>query len=147
MHMSTSIIMEQVYNASLTDTWKALTVTKQMQEWYFPMMPSFEARQGFETKFNVNANGHDYLHHWRVREVIPQKKISYDWLYPEHGGQSILTWELFDEQGKTRLKLTHAGIESFPQENPDFAQGSFQTGWNFFLNQRLKAFLEPAQKS
>jgi uncharacterized protein YndB with AHSA1/START domain len=112
--MHTPIIMERVYNASVPDTWAALTNAKKMQQWYFSMMPAFEPVPGFETQFNVNANGNDYLHHWRVREAIPGKKIAYDWLYPEHGGHSVLTWELFAEEGKNKGKTYARRDRKFP---------------------------------
>jgi len=48
---------------------------------------------------------------------------------------------LFDEGDKTRLKLTHAGIESFPAEK-DFARESFAKGWTHIIGTSLKEYLE-----
>ncbi|MEJ2505832.1 MAG: SRPBCC domain-containing protein [Ignavibacteriaceae bacterium] len=54
----------------------------------------------------------------------------------------MVTFELFEEGNKTRLKLTHEGIESFGTENPDLAKESFVEGWNQILGTSLKEFIE-----
>jgi hypothetical protein len=40
------------------------------------------------------------------------------------------------------VKLTHEGLETFPQNNPDFAKESFMQGWTYILGTSLKKFLE-----
>jgi hypothetical protein len=52
----------------------------------------------------------------------------------------FVTFELFDEAGKTRLKLTHEGLETFPASNPDFAKESFTEGWTHIIGKSLKEF-------
>ena len=44
--------------------------------------------------------------------------------------------------GKTRVKLTHAGLETFPANNPDFARGSFEMGWTDIIGRSLKGYLK-----
>ena len=46
----------------------------------------------------------------------------------------------FAEGDKTRLKLTHEGIETFPQ-TPAFARENFQTGWTAIASE-LQRFVE-----
>ena len=54
------------------------------------------------------------------------------------------SFELFDEGGKTRLRLTHVGLETFaPETNPDFARGNFLADWTA-LTDLLKDFLASA---
>jgi hypothetical protein len=49
------------------------------------------------------------------------------------------------KKGKqTRLKLTHEGLETFPQDNPDFAKESFTAGWTEIIGTLLKQYLEKA---
>ena len=83
-----------------------------------------------------------YTHLCKVLEVIPNKKLSYSWRYKDYEGNSVVTFELFDEGDKTRLKLTHAGLETFPQNNKDFARESFAQGWTYIIGTSLKNFLE-----
>ena len=55
-----------------------------------------------------------WLHLCKVIEVIPMKKLTYSWSYDGYEGNSFVTFELFSEENKTRLKLTHEGLETFP---------------------------------
>jgi uncharacterized protein YndB with AHSA1/START domain len=136
------IIVEQTYHTSVDKVWSAITDPEQMRKWFFPTMNAFEAKVGFETQFNVQSHENAYLHIWRVTEVQPRSKIIYNWKYGGYSGNSYVIWELAVENNLTRLKLTHEGIETFPQHIPDFTRESCIAGWRFFLSQRLKEFLE-----
>ena len=57
--------------------------------------------------------------------------------------RSFVTFELFDEDGKTRLKLTHEGLATFPvTANNDFAKINFEEGWAHITGKSLKEFVE-----
>ncbi len=60
----------------------------------------------------------------------------------EYQGNSTVTFELFEEGDKTRLKLTHEGLETFPEHKKDFAKESFTEGWTYITGTSLKAFVE-----
>lgn len=136
------IIVEQTYNTSIDRVWKAITDSGQMRKWFFANIDSFKAEVGFETEFNVQANDKNYLHLWKITEVQVQKKIIYNWKYGGYSGNSYVIWELSSENNFTKLKLTHEGQETFPQDNPDFRRESCIEGWKYFICQRLKEFLE-----
>ena len=72
---------------------------------------------------------------------VPNKKLTYSWRYDGYEGKSFVTSELFEEGTTTRLKLTHAGLEAFPN-NPDFAKEQFAEGWIYITGTSLKEFLE-----
>ena len=57
-------------------------------------------------------------------------------------GNSFVTFELFPEGDKTKLKLTHKGLETFPASNPDLAKENFAAGWEQIIGTSLKEFLE-----
>ena len=40
------------------------------------------------------------------------------------------------------MRLTHAGLETFPRDNPDFSKENFFEGWSLLLGKRLREFLE-----
>jgi hypothetical protein len=44
----------------------------------------------------------------------PVEKVWNAITYDGYSGISFITFELFPIEGKTRLKLTHAGLENFP---------------------------------
>ena len=50
-----------------------------------------------------------FVHLFKVTEVVPQKKLAYTWRYKDFEGSSLVSFELFEEGDKTRLRLTHTG--------------------------------------
>lgn len=137
------IILERVFNAPASKVWTALTDKNEMKNWYFELA-EFKAETGFPFQFLGGEEGDkQYLHLCEVTEVIPEKKLTYSWRYDGYAGISYVTFELAAQDEKTLLKLTHRGLESFPQENLDFAAGNFVEGWNQIIHTSLKEYLEP----
>ena len=144
MHMKTApIVMEKVYNAPIAKIWKAITDKDEMKHWYFDLK-EFKPEVGFEFEFYGGTEEKQYLHLCKVTEVIIGRKITYSWRYDGYGGNSFVTFELFEEGNKTRLLLTHEGLESFPKENPDLAKENFVEGWTQILGTSLKEYAEKA---
>lgn len=144
--MSTEpIVIERLFNASASKVWKAITDKNEMKNWYFDLA-EFKAETGFKFQFFGGPSpGKQYLHLCEITEVIPGKKLTYSWRYDGYPGNSFVTFELIEQGNKTLLTLTHAGIETFPKENPDFAIGNFAEGWNHIVHTSLKEYLEPAR--
>ena len=138
---SAPFVIERLLNASVEKVWKALTDKDQMKEWYFNLA-EFRAEPGFQFQFEGGTEDRSYLHLCTITEVIPNKKLQYTWRYDGYEGNSVVTFELFAEGDKTRLKLTHAGLETFPANNPDFAKKNFETGWTEIIGTSLKRFVE-----
>jgi hypothetical protein len=67
--------------------------------------------------------------------------LAYTWRYKGQEGDSLVTFELFPEGDKTRLKLTHEGLETFPKL-PAYARKNFEAGWTKLIGSSLKDFLE-----
>jgi len=135
-----AVVIERTYNASVARVWRALTDANQMREWYFDLK-EFKPEPGFEFQFVVEHEGNTYDHRCRITEVIPEKKLVYTWRYEGHEGNSLVTFELFPEGDKTRLKLTHEGLDTFPR-TPAFARENFVKGWTEIIGSSLKGFLE-----
>ncbi|MFA6469325.1 MAG: SRPBCC domain-containing protein [Bacteroidota bacterium] len=136
-------IIERSYTASVEQVWKAITDSGEMKQWYFDL-PGFRAEIGYTFEFFGGPPEKQYRHLCTVTEVIPNKKLTYSWRYDGYAGNSFVTFELFDEGNATRVKLTHAGLESFPKENPDLAKQNFAMGWTDIIGRSLKEFLEKA---
>ena len=139
-HLVEAVIVERTFNAPIARVWKALTDVDQMRIWYFDLK-EFKPQVGFEFEFIVEHEGNTYHHLCKVTEVIPQKKIAYTWRYKGEPGDSLVTFELFPEDNKTRLKLTHTGIETFPK-TPAYAGKNFESGWKEIIDSELKRFVE-----
>ena len=136
------IVIERTFNAPVAAVWKAITDKDEMKSWYFDLA-EFKAEKGFMFQFSGGPDdGPQYLHLCEVTEVIPNKKLTYSWRYDGYEGNSFVTFELFPEGDKTRLKLTHRALETFPATNPAFAKENFAKGWNSLIGSMLKDFLE-----
>ena len=133
--------IERTYNAPISKVWKAITDKTEMQKWYFNLS-EFKPEVGFEFQFSGGTDEHTYLHLCKIIEVIPEKKLTYSWRYDGYDGNSFVTFELFEEGNKTKLILTHFGLETFPNTNPDFAKENFVEGWTYLIGKSLKEFVE-----
>lgn len=136
------IIVEQTYDSPIDTVWKAITEIDQMRQWFFGSIEDFKPEVGFETTFNVESESRDFLHKWRVTEVAPMKRISYAWKYDGIPGDSTVVFELFEEDGRTKLTLTHSVLEGFPTDIPEFSRENGVAGWEYFIQQSLKDYLK-----
>jgi uncharacterized protein YndB with AHSA1/START domain len=134
------IIVEQTFNVSLEQLWQAITDVVQMRQWFFENIPSFEPEVGFETRFNIETGERDFPHVWRISEVVPGRLISYDWRYEGYAGNQLVTFELLNEGNQSRLRLTATVREDFQEGVPEFTRDACLGGWQYFIQQRLKAF-------
>jgi uncharacterized protein YndB with AHSA1/START domain len=141
--MSTApFTLEHTYQAPVKKVWEDITDKAKMKQWYFDLS-EFRPEVGFEFSFTgQGSKGEKYIHLCKILEVVENKKISYSWTYKDYQGYSVVTFELFEEgEDKTRLKLTHAGLETFPGTG-DFARTSFEAGWNQLIGTSLTNFVE-----
>jgi uncharacterized protein YndB with AHSA1/START domain len=142
--LAEAVIVERTFDASVARVWQALTDADQMRVWYFDLK-EFKPQVGFEFDFVVEHEGNTYHHLCKVTEVIPEKKIAYTWRYKGEPGDSLVTFELFVEGEKTRVKLTHTGIETFPKTLA-YARKNFEQGWTTIIGTELKQFVEKTEK-
>ena len=138
--MSHPLITESTYNAPVDIVWQAITDREQMKQWYFDI-ESFKPEVGFEFTFKGENEGRVYIHLCKITELIPGRRLKHSWRYQDYEGISYVTFELFPEGNKTRIKLTHEGLESFPTL-PDFARNNFKEGWTMIIGTLLKDFVE-----
>jgi uncharacterized protein YndB with AHSA1/START domain len=141
-NLAEAVVIERTFDASVARVWKALTDVEEMRRWYFDL-EKFKPEVGFEFEFMVEHKGMKYHHLCQITEVISQKKLAYTWRYKGHEGDSLVTFELFADGGKTRLKLTHEGLETFPK-TPSFARKNFMEGWTQIIGSSLREFVESA---
>ena len=136
------VVVEETFDAEIDRVWKALTEVDLMRQWYFENIPAFKPEVGSETEFNVKSQGRDFLHKWKVTEVVPGEKIAYDWKFEGYPGDSTVVFELSGTDGATKLRLTCIVKESFPDDIPEFKRESCVAGWQYFISQSLKEFLK-----
>lgn len=135
------VVVERTLDAPVGRIWQAITDNVQMKQWYFDLK-EFRPEVGFEFRFYGGTEERKYLHICKILEVVPGRKLKHSWRYDGYEGNSFVTFELFEEGAKTRVKLVHEGLESFPDSNPDFAKKNFLEGWTAIVGTSLKEFVE-----
>lgn len=135
------VIVERAYHAPVSKVWNALTNKDEMKKWYFDLA-EFKAEIGFKFQFWGGTEDNKYLHLCEVTEAVPGAKLTYSWRYDGFGGNSYVTFELFEKGERTIVRLTHRELQTFPA-NPDFAAANFEEGWNHIMNISLHEYLEP----
>jgi len=134
------LVIERTFNTPVDKVWSAISNKEEMKTWYFDLA-AFRPEVGFEFQFEGGPDDKKYLHLCKVTEAIPNKKLTYSWRYDGYEGNSFVTFELFPEGERTRLRLTHSGLETFPA-NPDFAKENFVGGWDHIIGKSLPDYLE-----
>ena len=137
--MDTPFVLEQTYQAPLEKVWRALTTTNQLRAWYFPQLLHFEPVFGFE--FVFADEGSPYQKDWRVTQVVAEQRLAHSWAYKGYAGSSEVIFDLAEQGTTTKLRLTHTGLASFPQE-PPFARARFENGWLHLLGSNLRSYVE-----
>ena len=140
------IIISQLFDSSIADVWNALSNKNALKTWYFPVQDfSFEVGKIFS--FYESDHSQNFLHQCEFLRIEPQRIIEYTWTYPEHSnGSTILKWELFPEGTKTKVQITHSGVENFGDAGPDFSRTNFEMGWNAILKIKLRNYLYGIKK-
>jgi uncharacterized protein YndB with AHSA1/START domain len=133
-------VIEQCYPVPVDKVWKAISDNEQMKQWYFDIA-DFEPKVGFQFNFIGENEGRKFVHLCQITEVVPYQKLRYSWCYEGFEGYSEVSFELFEEGESTRLKLTHKGLESFPQ-NDDFRKENFEQGWAEITGNLLRSHVE-----
>jgi uncharacterized protein YndB with AHSA1/START domain len=142
MKSNEAFVIERTYPVTIDRVWKAITNGDEMKLWYFDL-PDFKPEVGYEFQFMGGpSKDRQYKHMCKITEVIPGRKLAHSWRYDGYEGNTLVTFELFDEGAQTRLKLTHEGLETFPSDNPDLAKENFAEGWTQIIGTSLKEYLE-----
>ncbi|MCW3126454.1 MAG: hypothetical protein JWO03_2112 [Bacteroidetes bacterium] len=136
---SERITVEQTYDAPIARVWQALTDPVQMKQWYLDI-PEFRPEVGCEFSFLAGDDKKKWLHHCKVTEVEPGKSVTYSWRYDGEAGNSFVTFALSEQGDKTHLKITHSGLNTFPDKD-EFRYENFNEGWTCLANQSLPEFL------
>jgi uncharacterized protein YndB with AHSA1/START domain len=79
--MNQPFVIERTFNAPVLKVWKAITDKDEMKKWYFDLK-EFKPEVGFEFRFYGGPDeNRQYLHICKITEVIPGRKLAYNWKY------------------------------------------------------------------
>ena len=135
------LIIERTFKAPVKKVWDAIIDKNVMRLMGFEVA-EFRPEVGFEFRFSGGPKGDEYVHVCKVTEVAEGTKLAYSWRYDGHPGDSLVTYELFDEGNETRLRLTHEGLETIAVNGPAFARENFAAGWTEIIVKIVKEYVE-----
>lgn len=139
------VVIHRVFRLPVDKVWQAITVPEYFKKWYGPNgftspYSSMEARKG--GKYLNSMRGPDGKEIWStgvVNEFIPEEKLVVTDSFSDSKGKIIsaseyglpgkwprellITYELEEADGATKLTLTHEGI-------PEEAHDQCVQGWN-----------------
>lgn len=138
------VVVEATYKASAETVWNAITNADEMRNWYFQEIPAFEPEVGFETRFDVESGGRIFPHVWKVTAATPNQSVEYDWSYDGYDGDGFVAFEITDNGDSATLKLTCKVRETFQEDIPEFSRENCVAGWEYFIQDSLKSYLESA---
>ena len=136
--MDKPLVTEEIFQVPVQRVWRALTEESALRAWYFPQLRKFRPVVGFE--FEFTDDGSAYQKEWRVTQVVDGAKLAHSWRYKGYRGVSEVSFDLFPEASSTRLRVTHTGLDSFP-DDAHFARNRFREGWKQILRVKLRDYL------
>lgn len=136
------VVVEHMFNTSVQNVWSAITDLEKMRQWYFDQLEDFKPQVGFKTQFVVQVEDRIFTHLWKVTQEIPRQKITYNWKFLEYPGSANVTFELLPGQDYVKVRLVNNVIEDFPDNIPEFKRESCEQGWEYFIGQALKEYLQ-----
>ena len=92
------IILEQTYSVRAEEVWEAITGPDPMNHPDQTNQPDQEEQR------------HLSIDVWKVTEVVPGERISYEWRYHGFPGNSRVTFDLIPDGDGTRITVTHSAI-------------------------------------
>lgn len=137
------VIVSENFSVSKEVLWDVITNLNHMKQWFFEVIPDFKPEVGFSTQFEVGpSEDRQFLHLWKIVEVIPYQKIVYNWKYEKYPGDSYVTFTITSNNpDTTTLTLETTVLEDFPDDVPEFKRESCVEGWNYFIKERLVTYV------
>lgn len=133
-------VIERTFDAPVARVWKALTDNEEIKHWSFTI-PDFKPEVGYDFTFDGENEGRKFVHLCRITEVVPEHKLAYSWRYEDVVGISHVSFDLFAEGQRTRLRLTHEGLENLAHAGKDYLRSNFEAGWTSILDKGLAPLL------
>ena len=135
-----SFVIERVYEAPVSNVWKAITQVGFLKQWYYDL-PEFRPEVGFEFRFESNGQCEvGKIHLCKITEVVKEKKLAYTWRWEGYEGSSLVSMELEGQGRKTKLRLKHEGLETFAAELLE--KKDIAGGWTWLIGTSLDNFLQ-----
>jgi uncharacterized protein YndB with AHSA1/START domain len=128
-----AIVLDEVFPHAVGVVWKALTDGALIARWLMPPT-DFAPVEGHRFTFKTTpAGAWDGVIRCQVLEVVENQRFAYAWTGGHDGNtgygsrlDTVVTWELSQTEGGTRVRLTHSG---FVLPRNDSAYRNMSDGW------------------
>lgn len=140
MENTTDVIKETTIDAPVSKVWDALTKKEQIAKWLMPS-DNFELKLGATFNMLGKSKGVEYPHICTIKEIVPEKKLSYTWAVKDKLGDTLVTYDLEDLDGKTKLTLTHTGWDKVTLTTEGTHRDDYNNGWEQVIP-GLKKYVE-----
>lgn len=105
--------------------WRALTIPELLNEWLLPVT-GLKLEPGAAFTFKTQPfPGWDGTVNCQIREVEPQRKLSYAWVVGDMELDTVVTFTLEPTEEGTRLFLVQSGFKPSQKQN----WGGARYGW------------------
>jgi uncharacterized protein YndB with AHSA1/START domain len=141
------LVIRRVFDAPRERVFACWTEREHLMKWFCPkdftvIYAEVDVRPGGAWRWGMRSpDGEDHKAHGVYREVLPPEKLVFTFIWERDDGtfkpETLITVALAENEGKTQMTFTHAGIWSV--ESRDAHEG----GWNAFFD-HLGAYLEVA---
>ena len=125
--MKDVIIKEHIFNHSIDQVWKAISIGEEISNWFIPA--DFKAEKGYHYTFKSKGEDCSVIT-GEVKEASPYTLI-YSWIVKDAPAETIVKWVLTPtSENTTKLYLEHSGISNYSGETAVAMFTSFDGGWN-----------------
>ena len=131
-----------IINAPVSKVWQALVDPKEIEKWML-MSTTFQPVAGKEFTFKAEGmENWDGYFHCKVLEIEINKKLVYTWNSQMLNGETVVSILVKEIDGKTELKLIHAGWENLPEAIRKQMIEGHSKGWDERFVEKLKTVVE-----
>ena len=141
MTTDTTVIAKTVFfNASRETVWAFLTQKEKLAQWYHRSDEDLREGEGYEL-YRVAEDGDRIRQIWgRVLSMdVPNRMVCTFMVEPLGDAETTLTWVLEEAAGRTRLSLTHEGIDEAAGAQSMRLLMAFDHGWDEHFDRLRKA--------
>ena len=129
--------------APIERVWACLTETAQLRNWWNQGV-RLDPRHGgsFEEPW-TDAEGHQTVTRGTVLGIYPPRKLQLSWTDEDWPIETEVSLELQPTRtgSGTRLALSHAGWQAFPEDDRDDLEEAHRSGWSHHL-ENLRTYAE-----
>jgi uncharacterized protein YndB with AHSA1/START domain len=130
--------MERLYDAPAAVVWRALTESRLVALWL--MENDFEPRVGHHFTLRSKPNFvWDGIVRGEVLEVVENQRLRYTWKGAPKMPETVVSWEISRQDGKTRLAMSHTGFSGLKYTLIGFG---LERGWRSMLDRSFPRVLD-----